>query len=248
MLQQGRPRRFFWFVLTLASLASIAGNGAHSWVATDLMVPRQMAIAVAVAPPVVLMLSIEGLSLLVRSLRRSASTFWCTVAMTVFLAAGAFVLSFEALRDLAVRNGIPAQLAWIWPMIIDVTIAQATLALVTLSHPEPADVATETELAPPAQEEQEETAAKSAPKPARRVPEPEFAGACELTDADDAEYERLAEDVLRARRIRQSPETVKQVLAMGEDGVKVNEIATRTDLHHSTVRRILGAAQMAEAR
>ena len=33
-----------------------------------------------------------------------------------------------------------------------------------------------------------------------------------------------------------------------EDGVKVNEIASRTDLHHSTVRRILGAAQMAEAR
>lgn len=244
MLQQGRPRRFFWFVLTLASLASIAGNGAHSWVATDLMVPRQMAIAVAVAPPVVLMLSIEGLSLLVRSLRRSAVTFWCTVAMTVFLAAGAFVLSFEALRDLAVRNGIPEQLAWIWPMIIDVTIAQATLALVTLSQPEPADLIAESELVPV----QEETASESAPRTDRRDAELVFAGACELTKADDADYARLAEDVLRARRIRQSPETVKQVLAMGEDGVKVNEIATRTDLHHSTVRRILGAAQMAEAR
>lgn len=244
MLQQGRPRRFFWFVLTLASLASIAGNGAHSWVSTDLMVPRQMAIAVAVAPPVVLMLSIEGLSLLVRSLRRSAVTFWCTVAMTVFLAAGAFVLSFEALRDLAVRNGIPAQLAWIWPMIIDVTIAQATLALVTLSHPEPVDLATEAELVPG----QEAAASESAPRTDRRDRELEFAGVCELAEADDAGYERLAEDVLRARRIRQSPETVKQVLAMGEDGVKVNEIASRTDLHHSTVRRILGAAQMAEAR
>lgn len=244
MLQQGRPRRFFWFVLTLASLASIAGNGAHSWVSTDLMVPRQMAIAVAVAPPVVLMLSIEGLSLLVRSLRRSAVTFWCTVAMTVFLAAGAFVLSFEALRDLAVRNGIPAQLAWIWPMIIDVTIAQATLALVTLSHPDPVDLATETELVPT----QEAATSESAPRTDRRDRELEFAGVCELTEADDAGYERLAEDVLRARRIRQSPETVKQVLAMGEDGVKVNEIASRTDLHHSTVRRILGAAQMAEAR
>jgi hypothetical protein len=244
MLQQGRPRRFFWFVLTLASLASIAGNGAHSWVSSDLMVPRQMAIAVAVAPPVVLMLSIEGLSLLVRSLRRSAVTFWCTVAMTVFLAAGAFVLSFEALRDLAVRNGIPAQLAWIWPMIIDVTIAQATLALVTLSHPDPVDLATETELVPT----QEAATSESAPRTDRRDRELEFAGVCELAEADDAGYERLAEDVLRARRIRQSPETVKQVLAMGEDGVKVNEIASRTDLHHSTVRRILGAAQMAEAR
>lgn len=242
MLQQGRPRRFFWFVLTLASLASIAGNGAHSWVSTDLMVPRQMAIAVAVAPPVVLMLSIEGLSLLVRSLRRSAVTFWCTVAMTVFLAAGAFVLSFEALRDLAVRNGIPAQLAWIWPMIIDVTIAQATLALVTLSHPEPADLVTENELVSTHQA----AGSESAPSSERR--DREFAGACELTESDDADYERLAEDVLRARRIRQSPETVKQVLAMGEDGVKVNEIASRTELHHSTVRRILGAAQMAEAR
>jgi hypothetical protein len=229
-------------------LASIAGNGAHSWVATELMVPRQMAIAVAVAPPVVLMLSIEGLSLLVRSLRRAAAAFWCTVAMTVFLAAGAFVLSFEALRDLAVRNGIPAQLAWIWPMIIDVTIAQATLALVTLSHPEPADDLTDIELAELA-DAQDETAAESAPRADRRDTELELAGgACEFAEADGADYERLAEDVLRARRIRQSPETVKLVLAMGEDGVKVNEIATRTDLHHSTVRRILGAAQMAEAR
>lgn len=244
MLQQGRPRRFFWFVLTLASVASIAGNGAHSWVSTDLMVPRQMAIAVAVAPPVVLMLSIEGLSLLVRSLRRSTVTFWCTVAMTVFLAAGAFVLSFEALRDLAVRNGIPAQLAWIWPMIIDVTIAQATLALVTLSHPEPVDLATAGELALA----QQDTAAESAPSAERRDRELEVAGPCEPADIGDADYERLAEDVLRARRIRQSPETVKQVLALGEGGVRVNEIATRTDLHHSTVRRILGAAQMAEIR
>ena len=49
--------------------------------------------------------------------------------MTVLLAGGAFALSFDALRALAVTAGIRSDLAWIWPLIIDLSIAQATLAL-----------------------------------------------------------------------------------------------------------------------
>lgn len=44
----------------------------------------------------------------------------------------AFVLSFDALRDLAIRSGIRAELAWLWPLAVDVTIAQATIALLAL--------------------------------------------------------------------------------------------------------------------
>jgi uncharacterized protein YicC (UPF0701 family) len=49
--------------------------------------------------------------------------------------------------------------------------------------------------------------------------------------------------VLRSRKIRQSPETVQRVLALDAQRVKINEIATRLDMHHSTVRRILGTAR-----
>lgn len=50
------------------------------------------------------------------------------------LAVGGFVLSFAALRDLAVRVGMPADLGWIWPLLIDGMIVEATLAVVALSQ------------------------------------------------------------------------------------------------------------------
>ena len=40
-------------------------------------------------------------------------------AGTVFIAAGAFWLSFTSLADLAARSGIGAGQAWAWPLIVD---------------------------------------------------------------------------------------------------------------------------------
>lgn len=56
------------------------------------------------------------------------------VAGTAVLGLGGFVLSFTALRDLAVMVGMPADLAWIWPLLIDGLIIEATLAVVRLSQ------------------------------------------------------------------------------------------------------------------
>lgn len=55
------------------------------------------------------------------------------VAGTVFIAAGAFWLSFTALADLAVRSGIGAGQAWAWPLIVDGIIVVATVAAVALA-------------------------------------------------------------------------------------------------------------------
>ncbi|WP_457852547.1 DUF2637 domain-containing protein [Rathayibacter soli] len=55
------------------------------------------------------------------------------VAGTVFIAAGAFWLSFTALADLARRSGIAAQEAWAWPLIVDGIIVVATVAIVVLA-------------------------------------------------------------------------------------------------------------------
>lgn len=54
------------------------------------------------------------------------------VAGTVFIAAGAFWLSFTSLADLARRSGIAAGEAWAWPLIVDGIIVVATVAVVAL--------------------------------------------------------------------------------------------------------------------
>ncbi|MDJ1372591.1 DUF2637 domain-containing protein [Gulosibacter molinativorax] len=54
------------------------------------------------------------------------------VAGTILLALGAFWLSFTTLRDLAVLSGIPAGQAWMWPLIVDGVILEATISVVAL--------------------------------------------------------------------------------------------------------------------
>ncbi|SMX69684.1 Homeodomain-like domain-containing protein [Brevibacterium sp. 239c] len=55
------------------------------------------------------------------------------VAGTVFIAAGAFWLSFTALADLAARSGVGGSQAWAWPLIVDGIIVVATVAAVALA-------------------------------------------------------------------------------------------------------------------
>lgn len=52
---------------------------------------------------------------------------------TVFIAVGAFWLSFTALADLARRSGIDGGQAWAWPLIVDGIIVVATVAVVALA-------------------------------------------------------------------------------------------------------------------
>ena len=54
--------------------------------------------------------------------------------MTVLPAVCAFVLPFDPLHDLAIRSGIRTQPAWLWFIAVDVTIAQSTVAGLSLSR------------------------------------------------------------------------------------------------------------------
>lgn len=56
---------------------------------------------------------------------------------TILLALGAFWLSFTALRDLAVLAGIPQTQAWVWPLIVDGVILEATISVVALRNQAP---------------------------------------------------------------------------------------------------------------
>ena len=69
-------------------------------------------------------------------MRESDGRRWAAmtaVAGTVFIAAGAFWLSFTSLADLAARSGIGAVQAWAWPLIVDGIIVVATVAVVALA-------------------------------------------------------------------------------------------------------------------
>ena len=55
------------------------------------------------------------------------------IAGTVFIACGAFWLSFTALADLARRSGIDSGQAWAWPLIVDGIIVVATVSVVALA-------------------------------------------------------------------------------------------------------------------
>lgn len=59
---------------------------------------------------------------------------WTAVAGTMFIAAGAFWLSFTALADLARRSGVDARQAWAWPLIVDGIIVVATVSVVALAQ------------------------------------------------------------------------------------------------------------------
>lgn len=62
---------------------------------------------------------------------------WCAVVVLVTIIFAAFTLSFAALRELAVMAHTPERLAWLWPVIVDGTIIQATVsALVLASNPQ----------------------------------------------------------------------------------------------------------------
>lgn len=57
-----------------------------------------------------------------------------SVAITVGIAAASFILSFIALRDLSIQAGQPREIAFLFPVIIDGTILQATMGVVTRRH------------------------------------------------------------------------------------------------------------------
>lgn len=128
-----RAKRFFWTVLSMATLASVSGNVAHALLNAAPGTASVSAAAAAV-PPIILLAAIHGLGTLARARRGSGAAYWAAMVMTVLLACGAFALSFDALRALAVTAGIRSGLAWIWPLIIDLSIAQSTLAILALTH------------------------------------------------------------------------------------------------------------------
>lgn len=131
-VQAPRAHTFFWTVLITAAAVSITGNATQA-VLHDTQLPAVAAI-VAVIPPLALLAAVHGVSVLSRAHAHARGTYRLATAMTVLIAAGAFWLSFTALRSLAITAGIPPGEAWLWPVIIEGSMGQATVALLSLAR------------------------------------------------------------------------------------------------------------------
>ena len=135
---QRKDRRFFWTTLTFAVTTSIVANALHSMLPPGPVSPW-LAAAIATVAPLSAVATVHGVVVLCRVTvdidadPRTATLFKVTrivaVAITVAIGLASFVVSFAAQSDLAGRTPIPHRLAWLWPVMVDGTIAQATLAI-----------------------------------------------------------------------------------------------------------------------
>jgi len=65
--------------------------------------------------------------------KATTAVFWITAGLVLLLFISAFILSYEALRDLAATNGIPGWRALLWPLGLDAFMAAASLAVIWAS-------------------------------------------------------------------------------------------------------------------
>jgi hypothetical protein len=91
--------------------------------------PIAIQIGAAAVPPIVLLGAVHGIALAIRA---GASGISGAVSATTAIGAGAFAVSFLALRDLMRLIGYSTATAWIFPVIINTAIAVSTVMLVAL--------------------------------------------------------------------------------------------------------------------
>jgi hypothetical protein len=137
-----RANVFFWTELSIAAGVSVVGNATQAVLHTTAM--PAVAATVAVIPPLALLAAVHGVALLTRAPITSPTARRAATALTVVIAGSAFWLSFTALRALAITAGVPAAEAWLWPLIVEGSMTQSSLALLTLAHTQPPDTVTET--------------------------------------------------------------------------------------------------------
>ncbi|BBX86915.1 DUF2637 domain-containing protein [Mycolicibacterium aubagnense] len=164
-------------------------------------------------------------------------------AVAPALAVGAFVLSFIALRDLAVIAGIQPRLALVLPLVIDLAIGVATLALVAVGDKPAGRVPTATRSATvtpaPHRDTTKATPATAATRVRDDAAPPKAQSATSIADSSIRE---LAVQLVAQKATRKPVDTVTEVLAAHGQGHPLNRIAKQVGIHHSVASRIIDAA------
>lgn len=242
-----RAVRFFWTWLILSTCVSLVGNVVHAWVLAE-PGTHWLAVGVAVVPPTVLLLSVHGLAVLAK-VSTSGNAYRFVLGAIGALALGAFLLSFVALRDLAVIAGIRPELAPVLPLVVDLAIGVATLALVAIGDkPARRNRSATRSAASGATPTKTGAAAKrahtalSAPKVAMNRNSANTCDAESATDSADESTRELATVLVAEKATRKPVGVVMQILAAHRAGDPPNRIAKSVGVHHSAVSRVIEAA------
>lgn len=235
--QHRHATRFFWGWLVSATVVSLVGNVAHAWL-TAPVPTRWLAALVAVVPPAVLLAAVHGIAALVGAGVRGA-VYRLAVAAAGALAAGAFALSFVALRDLVVMAGVAPGLAVVFPLVIDLAVCVATVALVAVGdRPSPRSATAMMPSTPPTPSVPVSSGAAVA-RSAGGLERPGIASPAAADAAVDVAGRAAA--LVATEVTRQSVETVQAILEAHDRGTALNKIAKDVGAHHSTVRKVLDA-------
>ncbi len=258
-----RAVRFFWGFLIGAATVSLIGNIAHAVLPYLPQVVIQ--IGAAAVPPIALLAAVHGIALAVRA-GASGRVYGWAVSATAAIGAGAFAVSFLALRDLMQAIGYTSATAWVFPAIIDTAVAVSTVMLVALG--DKPTRRTRTATAPASAQtpavrrlsQRLTQSAKSHVTPvvptnarAQAVQHSPTQGSASVhtnpaqivqsvhTEAAQIDAD-LASDLIASGVTTQSVETVIAVLAASRDGASINGAAKVSGINYRTAQRIVQAA------
>jgi hypothetical protein len=252
-----RAVRFFWGLLISATLVSLVGNITHAVLPYIPHVVVQ--IGAAAVPPIALLAAVHGIALAVRA-GASGRVYGWAVGAVAAIGVGAFAVSFLALRDLMQAIGYSPATAWVFPAIVDTTVAVSTLMLVALGDKPIRRARTVTAPA----SAQVKASAPTAPAPVSAPPRPhsvradQDASSAESARVDPAllaasapdqhagagaDHAALAQALVDAGATTKPAAVVASILAAHTEGTALNRIASDLGIHHKTVSKIIDAAE-----
>ncbi|RIR09477.1 hypothetical protein [Mycobacteroides abscessus] len=257
-------RRFLWLWLTIATALSVCGNIGHAALTVPSGTAQILAIGWAIAPPTLLMLAVHGLPTLSRMLGSERSD--TLLSLVVWgVTCGAFGWSAYGIFSFTEALGVPAPLAALAPIVIDLSVFGATRGLVLTSplaarlkvgaqpHRAASPQVSKVPAPPTAPRQVTPTAsspASTAPRPATpaapTAPRPAPPNAPQGSGdaaAPAPELVALAERIVESRAVRQPVATVSRILSLAETESRKNVISERVGVHHSVVSKTLEAAE-----
>ena len=255
-----RAVRFFWVLLIGASTVSLIGNVTH---AVLQYIPRIVVqIGAATVPPVVLLVAVHGIALAVRA-GASGPVYRSAVAAVAVIGIGAFGMSFLALQGLMLAIGYSPVTAWIFPVLIDTTLAVCTLMIVALGD-KPARPASRGGISRSVMQTPRQTteqSAKTVARPQVRAPRAHAVQAEDGSSPAPAQFASmqiaqgppgstatridadLASELISLNLTTQPVEIVIAVLAAVRGGASINAAALGSGINYRTAQRIVKAGR-----
>lgn len=249
-----RAKRFFWSELIVASLFSLAANLAHAVKGMDLNTGWAwiaMGAAMGIAPPIFLAQTTHSLTQL-RRISHGSWDFVIALTTTLLVDIVAFALSFFATRQLATDLGaVRADLAWLWPLLVDIAVVHATYNLLVVARLEAQLRRQQAQNAAATAEAAQHIAAAGEPAAIASAgvhadlhevddETADYSPGAELSGYDFSDF---AESLVEEGASKQKPEVIAQILSMHHTGMTPNAIAVELGVNRSAVNNVINKSR-----